>query len=122
MTSAPKCCSICFGDKVLERIISDMSLGRGRCDFCGSEGIPVVEAVRLREVFVPLINTYEENPGGRLLVEWLRDDWALFTHGAVDITKANELLAEILDKGRVMRLERRLVEQKFDRKNLAVRQ
>lgn len=103
MSSAPKCCQNCFGDKILERIISDLSSGPGKCDFCGSENAAVVEAIRLREVFVPLINTYEENPNGRLLVEWLRDDWALFTHGAVDMTKAKELLAEILDNGEIVR-------------------
>ena len=31
-------------------------------------------------------------------------------------------VAEVLDEGRVMRLERRLVEQEFDRERLAVRQ
>lgn len=97
------CCPQCFGDHGLEKIISGMTEVRGTCPVCGTDGVILVEAIRLREVFGPLINIYEPNDGGRLLVDFLREDWDLFHHPRLDNARAKELLAEVLNDGEIVR-------------------
>lgn len=103
MSAAPKCCSNCFGDKGLEKIIFGMSSERGTCSFCETANVDLVEPVKLRDVFGPLINIYEPAQDGRQLVQWFRDDWDLFHHPNIDTTRAKELLAEVLDNGEIVR-------------------
>ncbi len=62
----------------------------------------LVEPEDLREYFQLLINIYEPNPIGRFLVEWLKDDWHLFTHPRMDLANAKELLSEILNDGDIV--------------------
>jgi hypothetical protein len=51
----------------------------------------------LSEYFELLISAYREDRDGKTLVEWFRDDWGLFEHPRMDSTRANELLAQILN-------------------------
>ena len=44
-----------------------------------------------------LTSIYEPNPDGKLLVEWLKEDWSLFPK--LDLANAKSLLAEVLDDG-----------------------
>ena len=53
--------------------------------------------------FQLLINVYEPDPHGKLLVEWMKEDWQLFTHLRMDTAHAKELLGEILDDGDIVR-------------------
>lgn len=103
MSSAPKCCARCFGDRGLEKRISEISTEQGDCTFCLSRNVALVTPSELADLFGPLVNIYEPDASGRLLVEWLRDDWDLFHHPKMDNARAKELLAEVLDDGEIVR-------------------
>lgn len=98
------CCPECFDDRGLRRdIIPSLSHGVGACDFCGSPGVALVEPRALADVFEILVGVYEPDPSGKTLVEWMKEDWQLFSHAAMDLAHAKELLAEILDDGNIVR-------------------
>lgn len=48
-----------------------------------------------------LTSIYELTEDGRLLVEWLKEDWSLFSK--LDVANANSLLAKIMDDGDIVR-------------------
>ena len=98
------CCPNCFGDRGLaKRIFPRLSSGTGTCDYCGSNDVHVVAPIALAEYFELVVSVYEPDPNGRLLVEWLKDDWQLFGHPRMDVPGAKNLLAEILDNGEIVR-------------------
>ena len=98
------CCHTCFGDRGLRRdIIPTLSVGEGDCGYCATVGVPLVEPIALRDVFELLISVYEPDPEGQSLVNWLKTDWDLFSHPAMDTAHAKELLSEILDDGDIVR-------------------
>lgn len=98
------CCHNCFGDRGLRRdIIPTLSVGEGNCGYCATIGLPLVEPIALRDVFELLISVYEPDPDGQTLVDWLKSDWDLFSHSAMDNAHAKELLSEILDDGDIVR-------------------
>lgn len=100
------CCHACFGDRGLRRdIIPTLSVCVGDCGYCASVGVPLVEPIALRDVFELLISVYEPDPAGKTLVDWLKTDWDLFSHPAMDTAHAKELLSEILDDGAIVRLK-----------------
>ncbi len=99
-----RCCPECFDDRGLRKnIIPSIGPTRGTCDFCGSEDVDLVEPHQLVDYFQLLINVYEPDPHGKLLVEWMKEDWQLFTHLRMDTAHAKELLGEILDDGDIVR-------------------
>jgi hypothetical protein len=98
------CCAACFGDRGLRRnIIPLRSIADDLCSFCGTDGVPVVNPSQLTEYFELLVSAYQVDANGRLLVQWFREDWALFQHPRMDDPRAKELLAEILDDGEIVR-------------------
>lgn len=98
------CCPECFDDRGLrENIIPPISDNTGKCDFCKSETVPLVEPKQLRDYFEMLVGIYDVDPHGKTLVEWMKDDWALFSLPQMDIANAKDLLAEILDNGEIVR-------------------
>lgn len=98
------CCHACFGDRGLRRdIIPTLSVGGGACSYCATLDVPLVQPIALRDVFELLISIYEPDPTGQTLVEWLKADWQLFSHPAMDVAHAKELLADILDDGDIVR-------------------
>src|SRR3712207_356946 len=99
-----RCCPACFGDRGLRNdIIPSRSSNRGTCTFCGTNDVDLVEPAQLDDVFALLIAIYEPDPKGKLLVEWLKEDWQLFNHPAMDVHASKALLAEILDDGEIVR-------------------
>ncbi len=99
-----RCCPECFDDRGLRRqIIPFLGPTYGTCDFCGTENVDLVEPRQLVDYFQLLINVYEPDPSGKLLVEWMKEDWQLFTHRRMDAAHAKELLSEILDDGDIVR-------------------
>ncbi|MBU0620611.1 MAG: RES family NAD+ phosphorylase [Gammaproteobacteria bacterium] len=99
-----RCCPECFDDRGLRRnIIPSLNPTRGTCDFCKSPDVDLVEPIQLADVFEMLIGVYESDPNGKSLVEWLKDDWQLFSHPLMDVAHAKELLSEILDDGDIVR-------------------
>lgn len=98
------CCPSCFDDRGLrDDIFKTLNPSHGACDFCGTTDTQLVEPVKLAEYFELLVNAYEPNESGKSLVEWMKDDWLLFSHPRMDIAHAKELLSEILDNGEIVR-------------------
>lgn len=96
------CCAECFGDHGLRRnVIPSRSNFRGQCEFCKKADVDLVEPGALIAEFEMLISIYEPNPSGKLLVEWLKEDWSLFPN--LDLANSKSLLAEILDNGDIVR-------------------
>lgn len=98
------CCPECFDDRALrDQLFPSLNPGQGTCDFCGTADTLLVEPNRLSNYFELLVNVYEPREGGKSLVEWMKDDWQLFSHQRMDIAHAKELLGEILDNGEIVR-------------------
>jgi len=98
------CCAECFGDRGLRNnIIPSLNPGRGTCGFCGSSNVDLIEPGKLADVFEMLIGIYEQDDDGKSLVEWMKDDWRIFSHESMDNAHAKELLGEILDNGEIVR-------------------
>lgn len=104
MTVLRQCCANCIDDRHLRRqLIPTLSKRTGTCSYCGSTGQALVTPIELREQFELLISVYTPNDEGKTLVEWLKEDWAMFGHERMDIAHAKELLADILDDGDIVR-------------------
>jgi hypothetical protein len=98
------CCPECFDDQGLRlQIFPSLEPSRGDCDFCGTVDVQLLEPKKLINYFELLLNVYEPVADGRPLVDWMREDWKLFTHARMDSAHAKELLAEILDDGELVR-------------------
>jgi len=76
---------------------------KGNCSFCNSQDVDIIDPKLLLDYFELLINIYEINPEGKNLVEWLKEDWCLFSHSTMDNAHAKDLLGEILDDGDIVR-------------------
>ncbi len=99
-----RCCPECFDDHGLRTsIFPSLGSSNGACDFCGSKNVQLVEPEALGTVFEMLSNVYERDPDGQSLVEWMKEDWKLFSHPRMDVAHAKELLGEILDDGEIVR-------------------
>lgn len=99
-----KCCPNCFSDRHLRsQTIPKLSEEVGKCSFCESVDVPLVSPPLLADQFAPLINIYVEEEGGKLLVQWLKEDWGMFVHPRIDEARAMQLLSEVLDNGEIVR-------------------
>ena len=58
---------------------------------------PLCRPELLAEYFELLVSAYRRDPAGKLLVQWFREDWAMFQHARMDDSRAKDLLAEILE-------------------------
>ena len=58
---------------------------------------------KLSEYFELLVSAYRKDAGGKLLVQWFREDWGMFQHPRMDDSRAKDLLGEILDDGEIVR-------------------
>jgi hypothetical protein len=63
--------------------------------------VQVVEPAALADYFEVLTGIYEPDRDGKLIVEWLREDWGLFDNPEMDDPRARALLADILDDGNI---------------------
>jgi hypothetical protein len=98
------CCANCFGDAYLEQeIVRPISTQTGTCSYCMSPACALIQPGLLREYFELLTGIYLRHDDGRPLVEWLKDDWSLFSHPRMDAAHSKELLADILDDGDIVR-------------------
>lgn len=100
MACGRRCCAECFGDPHLRReLFPKRSKETGKCDYCGEDDQPLlapetddlVTKVRL------VVDIYEPDDTGEPLAYWLREDWAMFTHPAMDPDQTGALLRDILD-------------------------
>lgn len=98
------CCPECFDDRALrDQLFPSLDPGYGECDFCGTHDTQIVEPGKLSNYFELLANVYEPSDDGKSLVEWMKDDWRLFSHQRMDVAHAKDLLGEILDDGEIVR-------------------
>lgn len=98
------CCPDCFDDQGLRTaIFPSLDAVVGTCSFCGSAETLLVEPQRLAPWFGSLVNVYERASEGKPLVEFLKQDWQLFSHPEMDTAHAKELLGDILDDGEIVR-------------------
>ena len=98
------CCPECFDDRELrDHLFPSLGPSHGTCDFCGTADTQLVEPGKLANYFEPLVYVYELSEDGKPLVEWMKDDWQLFSHERMDTAHAKELLGEILDDGEIIR-------------------
>lgn len=98
-----KCCASCFDDRGLRKLISSLSADVGTCEYCGSSSEALIEPRELADVFSLLVNVYQIDDSGKPLVQWLKEDWALFSHSRMDDANAKALLGDILDDGQIVR-------------------
>ena len=99
-----RCCPECFDDRGLrEQIFPFLGPERGTCSYCGTPDVALLEPQALAPYFELVVNVYERSDGGQSLAEWMKEDWQLFSHPAMDIAHTKELLADILDDGEIVR-------------------
>lgn len=92
-----RCCPECFGDRGLrEQIFRFLNPTHGTCNFCGTLDVDLLEPRALATYFELVVSVYEPGEGGKLLAEWMKDDWRVFSHPAMNVDQATKLLAEIL--------------------------
>jgi len=97
------CCSNCIGDRWLgKEIIPFRATEKGICSYCRSENQQLVPPSELRNNFELLAGIYTKNADGKTLVEWFKEDWAMFPE--MDNANSNALLSDILDDGEIVRL------------------
>ena len=104
------CCANCFGDPGLTRDIIPKVIGdgtgqpsRGNCGYCGTEDTITIDPSALSQWFEMLVDCYETDNEGRSLVALLAEDWHLFDNPRIDEPHAEELLADILNDGEIVR-------------------
>lgn len=92
-----KCCPNCIGDRGLRRsIFPSLTAEYGRCEYCLSENVLLLEPSRLNDIFASITNIYEASEKGQSLVQCLKQDWRIFDHERMDDERAGALLVEIL--------------------------
>jgi hypothetical protein len=95
------CCGQCFRDRGLSKeIVPWLSSEIGDCPTCGAKSQDLVDAKKLGDYFDVLCGIYTSDDSGKVLIDWLIDDWHLFK---LDRATANNLLVEILDDGERVR-------------------
>jgi hypothetical protein len=98
------CCDRCFGDKGITNIFPSKTSVIGRCSYCDSDDVLVIDPAELRDLFAAVVNIYEVDEGGKPLCDWMREDWALFRNPRIDSFRAQDLLAAITGKYDLPRL------------------
>lgn len=89
------CCPNCFNDKFIRDVVVQKSVDTGICEFCKSEEVQLLEAVKLTDYFQSIFDLYEKVPKGKLITELVNNDWKLFTH--INDEVALKLLENILE-------------------------
>ena len=93
------CCAECFGDRGLRKsLIPARSAGMGSCSYCGGVNVQLVDPAQLAEYFELVVGAYVVTPGGKTLIQLLREDWGLFEKVGMDDARATALLHDILEE------------------------
>lgn len=105
----PRCCRECFDHEWIRGFVERKSRQMGQCDFCESEGVPVVEVSVLSDPFLNLTSMYSRVDGdntnfnlmdvleaGDLLDRLIQDDWEVFSDRLAGPTSQMDLLEAIL--------------------------
>lgn len=97
------CCANCFGDHGLSQIFPSRSTANGACEYCLTPDVALAEPRDLADLFSLVINIYDEDVDGRCIVDWLREDWALFSNPQMDDFRVKDLLVAITDDAEIGR-------------------
>jgi hypothetical protein len=98
------CCASCIDDPGLrEKIIPAFSNQSGTCSYCKTENELLIDPLSLRNYFEVLISIYSHDENGKTLIEWLKEDWNMFSHPRMDLANSKMLLSDILDDGDIVR-------------------
>lgn len=91
------CCPHCFDDSFLLGHVTKLSRSSGTCSFCKRTAVPVIRPTKLTDDFQAVTAIYAPNEDERAkpLLDWLRNDWGLFSQ--LETVTANSLLALILE-------------------------
>lgn len=76
------CCPNCFDDDFLEGFISTNAEDFARCEFCGTDDVPVIDPARLAPYFESVLDAYAVKLGGRALWDLWGEDWGMFAKRA----------------------------------------
>lgn len=99
-----KCCANCISDRYLrDEVIPQYSTITDECPICHSKDEKLIESIKLKDYFELLLGIYKIDDQGDSIVKLLKKDWKLFSHSAMDDSKSQVLLAEILDDGDIVR-------------------
>ena len=91
------CCSNCFCDSQIRRIIKEMRI-TGNCDFCDSRDVeiyPIGERTEIEDLLTSVIDLYTEaHPGtnGKFLHDALSEDWGIFSGDRVSVRELVSIL------------------------------
>ncbi|MFV8603746.1 RES domain-containing protein [Ralstonia pseudosolanacearum] len=93
-----KCCPDCFAHEWVRDYVRDRSESVGTCDYCGANGIEVVDIAILYEPFRNLMQLYEPSDcgNGELLIDTIQWDYEVFEDGLHCSGGAASLLEDIL--------------------------
>jgi len=88
-----RCCPECFDDRGLrEQIFPFLGPEHGTCSFCGTHDVDLLEPLALAPFFGLVVNVYERSENGKSLTEWMKEDWQLFSHPAMDVAQDGKRL------------------------------
>jgi len=87
------CCSNCFNNTELDKIIESISTETGDCDFCGTKSTKIIDTREMAEFFTQTISLYKVDKDGKDSIgELIQKEWQLFK---IDSKKANNLLGSM---------------------------
>jgi len=87
------CCPNCFSDYFLKEHIPAVSNKEGKCSFCNSLNVVLIDPEFLFDRFEPLLELYEADSKGNKISELIQSDWNVFSFASG--TKQNNLLKAI---------------------------
>ncbi len=98
-----KCCIDCFKDQELKAIIRSNSTELGKCDYCKSKDVPLVNPHSFDDMFMQLSQSYEsvenQNIDGshpHMFHEKIQKDWGLFSEQLIRKKNHQKLVQDIL--------------------------
>lgn len=90
------CCPNCFNDSFLQSEIEASSEQKGKCSFCKTENISIIEPAKLNYLFEPVLDIYEKDNKGKSLFKAFQEDWIIFSSN-LNEHNSKRLLDEIVD-------------------------
>lgn len=90
------CCSNCFNDEFLKNVIEHKSNRIGKCNFCKTQNIHMIEPKKLKDFFQALFDLYVSvETEGNTIPYLFKKDWILFI--SLDDKNTIQLLESILE-------------------------
>ncbi|MFN3968689.1 RES domain-containing protein [Flavobacterium sp.] len=88
-------CLNCFGDRELKAYINSQD-STGKCDFCDSEDISIIDISELYDFFKELLDNFQSKPNGQTLKSKIQSNWNLFS--SLDVNyKILNFIVNIID-------------------------